>query len=116
MEYHRCDMISSLEKCVHEFDETSFQVTNLLDEKRRLNKKLDERDTTILALQQEASVIISKILDLETKCANLSSRSSDLVKTISDRDEKIMEFKAHIKVQSTALAELRGHNDVSYVD
>ena len=85
----------------------SVQVTSLLAEKRMLNIKLEERDKTILGLRQESDVIIHKKQYLETKCASMSSRIRDLVKTISNQDQKMKELQAHIGVQSRAVVQLR---------
>ena len=107
MEHPSHNMVSILDKCLHESKENSVQVTNLLAEKREFCKKLEERDIAILGLRQESDVIIRKKQDLEAKCARMSSSNSDLVKTISKQDQKMKELQAHIEVQSRAVAQLR---------
>ena len=107
-----------MEKCVHESEDNSVQVTNLLAEIRNLNERLEKRDQAILALQQESNVKIRMYKDLEEKCSRLSSKSrnSDLVKTILDQDQEVKKIQEHIEMQSRTYAKLRADNSVSYVD
>ena len=116
MEQHSRDLVSRLEKCVCEAEKKSARITNLLVEKRELDKKLEECDNTILALQQESNMTIHKNLDLEAKFAHLSSRNSDLVKTISDQAQKVKESNAHIELQSRTVAKLRDEHGVRQLD
>ena len=88
-EHHIHDVVSKLKEIVQESKENSVKVTNLLAEKSELDKKLKERDTAILALQQDSNVIMLRNQHLEAKCARLSSpKNSDLVKSISDQAKK----------------------------
>ena len=115
-EHHIHDVVSKLKEIVQESKENSVKVTNLLAEKSELDKKLEERDTAILALQQESNMIIFRNQHLETKCAHLSSpKNSDLVKNISDQANKVKELQAYVEVQSRTVAKLREDHEVSNV-
>ena len=113
MEHQSHDMVSRLEEYVHKLEENSVQVSNLLAEKRDLNKTLEKCNTAILALQQESNVIIQRNQDLEARCVQLSSRNSDLVKTISNQDQKVKQLQAHIEEQSRTVAILKDDFSVS---
>ena len=117
MEHYGRDMLSKLEEYVRELEEKSAQLTNLHDEKRELNKKLEERNKAILALQLESKVIVRENQDLEAKCTRLSSevRNSDFVETISDQAKKVKELEAHIEMHSRTVVRLKDEYGVSYV-
>ena len=110
MEHQSHDMVSRLEECVHKLEENS---VHLLAEKRDLNKKLEECNTAILTLQQESNVISHRNQDLEARCVQLSSRNSDLVKTISNQDQKVKQLQAHIEEQSRTVVIWKGDFYVS---
>ena len=115
MEEHHIHDVSKLKEIVQESKENSVKVTNLA-EKSELDKKLKERDTAILALQQDSNVIILRNQHLEAKCARLSSpKNSDLVKSISDQAKKVKELQAYVEVQSRTVAKLREDHEVSNV-
>ena len=110
MKHHSHDRVSILDKCLHESKENSVKVTNLLAEKRELNKKLEERDKAILALQQESNVIICKNQDLETKCTRLLMSK---IRDLADQAPEGKELQEHIKKQSRTISSLKDDFGVS---
>jgi len=107
-------MEANLNECIEDSDVNSIQVDNLLTEKEELNKKLEERDRTILALQRDSKNMRRKNHDLETSYAQLSrSKNNDLVKTVSDQTQNMKRLQKHIAMQSQTIAQLKDEHSVS---